>query len=132
MIHRTAFGSLERFIGILIEHYAGAFPFWLAPVQVSLIPVAEAHEAHAKGIQKKMQEAGLRVETKPSSDTLGSRIRQAQTEKIPYMIVLGDKEIQADKIAVRSRTKGDLGQTALLEFLAKAKEEVEKRGVTEQ
>ncbi len=127
MLHRAILGSVERFMGTLLEHYSGALPLWLSPVQMSLIPVAQAHEAYAEKISKELAAAGFRVETKPSSDTLGSRIRNAQNEKIPYMIVLGDKEIQAEKISVRSRSKGDLGQTPLSEFVWKAKEEMQNR-----
>ncbi|MGH7198426.1 MAG: His/Gly/Thr/Pro-type tRNA ligase C-terminal domain-containing protein, partial [Candidatus Omnitrophota bacterium] len=127
MLHRAILGSVERFMGTLIEHYAGALPFWLSPVQISVIPVAAAHEAHAGKILKELAAAGFRAEVKTSDETLGARIRAAQNEKIPYMIVLGDKEIQADKVAVRSRTKGDLGQTTLSEFIRKVKEEEAQR-----
>ncbi len=129
MIHRAVLGSLERFIGILIEHYGGAFPFWLSPAQICIIPVAQAHEEYAKKVSKEFEKEDFRVETKPSNDTLGSRIRDAQKEKIPYMIILGDKEIQAEKIAVRSRSKGDLGQTSLSEFVRKVKEETNNRTI---
>ncbi len=119
MIHRAVLGSLERFMGILIEHYAGAFPLWLSPVQVSLIPIAQAHEAYAKKIEQELTDAGFRVEFLAPTETLGSRIRAAQTEKIPYMIVIGDKEIQAEKVAVRSRVAGDLGQMSPVELVQK-------------
>jgi len=127
MIHRAVLGSIERFIGILIEHYGGAFPLWLSPVQMSIIPVSQPHEAYAAEILKTLKDAGFRAEIRVASETLGARIRGAQNEKIPYMIILGDKEIQAEKISVRSRVKGDLGQTALLEFIQKATEEVTKK-----
>ncbi|PIU40362.1 MAG: threonine--tRNA ligase [Candidatus Omnitrophica bacterium CG07_land_8_20_14_0_80_50_8] len=127
MIHRAVLGSLERFIGILIEHYGGAFPFWLSPMQVSIIPIAQAHEAYGEKILKELLDNGFRAEIKAPAETLGSRIRRAQTEKIPYMIILGDKEIQAENISVRSRSKGDLGQTSLLEFIGKVNEAVKAR-----
>jgi len=125
MIHRAILGSVERFMGTLLEHYSGAMPLWLSPVQVSVIPVAASHEAYAEKISKNLAEAGFRVETLASTETLGARIRNAQNEKIPYMIILGDKEIQADRIAVRSRVKGDLGQSALSDFIRKVKEEAD-------
>jgi threonyl-tRNA synthetase len=127
MLHRAILGSVERFMGTLIEHYAGAMPFWLSPVQICLIPVAAAHEEYAGKILKELEAAGFRAHMKPAEETLGARIRAAQNEKIPYMIVLGDKEIEAKKIAVRSRSKGDLGQTALSDFIQKAKEEATQR-----
>ena len=119
MLHRAILGSVERFMGTLLEHYAGALPLWLSPVQVSLIPVKDTLQEFADKVFKEMTAAGLRVEIQSAADTLGSRIRQAQTEKVPYMIVLGDKEIQAGKIAVRSRVLGDLGPMALEDFLNK-------------
>ena len=127
MIHRAIFGSFERFIGILTEHYQGAFPTWLSPIQVSIIPVSQTHEAYARLIFEKIADSGFRTEIKSPDETLGARIRVAQNEKIPYMIVLGDKEIQAEKVAVRSRTLGDLGQKGLEEFIGKLKKEVEDR-----
>ena len=129
MVHRAILGSVERFMGTLIEHYSGAFPLWLSPMQISLIPVAQAHEAYTEKISDVLKAEGFRVEIQAPSETLGSRIRLAQNEKIPYMIILGDKEIQADKISVRSRVKGDLGQTPLSEFIRQAKEEVTTKAV---
>ena len=127
MLHRAILGSVERFMGTLLEHYSGALPLWLSPMQVSLIPVAAAHEDYAKKISKSLGQSGLRTEIKPASDTLGARIRNAQNEKIPYMLILGDKEISAEKIAVRSRSLGDLGQMTLSDFIKKAQEEMNKR-----
>jgi threonyl-tRNA synthetase len=129
MIHRAVLGSLERFIGILIEHYGGAFPLWLSPLQMSIIPVSQLHEAYAAEILKVLKDEGFRAEVQAPSETLGARIRRAQNEKVPYMIVVGDKEIQAQKIAVRSRSKGDLGQTTLSEFIQKAAEEAKTRAI---
>ena len=129
MVHRAVLGSLERFMGILIEHYGGAFPLWLSPVQVSIIPVAEAHETYAAEVKKTLEAAGLRVEIQGSEDRLGNRIRKAQNEKIPYMLVVGEKEIQSKAVAVRSRSKGDLGALGLSEFLDKVKKEVTERKI---
>jgi threonyl-tRNA synthetase len=123
MLHRAILGSVERFMGTLIEHYAGALPFWLSPVQIAVIPVAAAHMDYAGNILKELSSAGFRAEIKPPEETLGARIRAAQTEKIPYMLVLGEKEIEAKKVAVRSRSKGDLGQRALDEWIGQLKEE---------
>lgn len=127
MVHRAVLGSIERFIGILIEHYAGAFPLWLAPVQMSLVPVSEAHETYARQMLEALQKAGFRAEIQVPSETLGARIRKAQNEKTPYMIVVGDKEIQSQKIAVRSRSLGDLGVMPLPEFVSKANNEIKTR-----
>lgn len=127
MLHRAILGSVERFIGALLEHTAGALPLWLAPVQISLIPVAQAHELYAREALEELRSAGFRAELKAPDQTLGFRIRDAQNAKIPYMIIVGDKEIQFRKVAVRSRSGGDLGQTSLAEFVAKAKEEVENK-----
>src|SRR3989338_3951514 len=128
MIHRAILGSVERFMGTLLEHYSGALPFWLSPVQLSVIPVSQAHEAYARKVLNELVGSDFRAELMAPDETLGSRIRQAQNEKIPYMIVVGDKEIQAEKIALRSRSKGDLGQTGLAEFIKKLDEEEETKG----
>jgi threonyl-tRNA synthetase len=109
MIHRTCFGSVERFIGILIENYAGAFPVWLAPVQVKLIPITEKHLAYAKDLKKKFKKLGIRVEVDESNEKMGYKIRKAQMEKVPYMAVIGDKEIEDHTLAIRDRSKGDIG-----------------------
>ena len=127
MLHRAILGSVERFIGTLLEHYAGALPLWLSPVQVSLVPVAQAHEAYAYQVLGSLKEAGFRVELQGPSETLGARIRKAQNEKIPYMIVMGDKEIQSQKIAVRSRSLGDLGAIPLSDFVTKVQSEIQTR-----
>ncbi len=127
MVHRAVLGSLERFMGILIEHYAGAFPLWLSPMQISVIPVAEAHAAYGQKVMQTLLDAGFRVELQVPDETLGARIRKAQNEKIPYMIVVGEKEIEANKIAVRARIKGDLGQIGIEEFIKNLSEEAGKR-----
>lgn len=118
MLHRTVLGSLERFFGILIEHFAGAFPYWIAPVQVKIIPIAEAHQEYAHELTKIFSEWGVRVEVDERNEKLGKRIRDAQLQKVPYMIVLGDKEQEQKAVAVRERSKGDLGSMSLDEFKA--------------
>lgn len=125
MIHRALFGSFDRFIGILTEHYAGAFPTWLSPVQVRVLPIATAHNEYAKEIKEKFEEAGIRVELDQREEKIGYKIREAQLQKIPYMIILGDKEIQAKAVGVRSRKDGDIGQMTLENFMHKIKHEVE-------
>jgi threonyl-tRNA synthetase len=119
VIHRASFGSLERFIGILIEHYAGAFPFWLAPVQVRVLPVGDGHVGAAKTLVLRLREAGFRAEVGEPTDTIGKRIRSAELEKIPVTIVYGDKESD-DSLAVRERggEQSTLSLSALLERLA--------------
>ena len=126
MIHRALFGSFDRFIGILTEHYAGAFPTWLSPVQVRVLPIATAHNEYAKEIKEKFEEAGIRVEIDLREEKIGYKIREAQLQKIPYMIILGDKEIQAKAVGVRSRKDGDIGQMSVESFIDKIKQEVEK------
>lgn len=117
MIHRVCFGSIERFIGILIEHYAGKFPVWLAPVQVKVLPVSEKSMTYAKAVYEKLKAEGIRVEIDQRDEKIGYKIRQAQLEKIPYMLVLGEKETSQQTIAVRSRDKGDLGSDSLENFI---------------
>lgn len=124
MLHRVIFGSIERFIGILIEHYAGAFPTWLAPVQVKILPIADAHIDYAEKLKEIFQNKGIRVEVDPRQEKIGYKIREAQLQKVPYMLVIGDKEVEANKIGVRSRTDGDIGQMDIDEFISKIEEEV--------
>jgi len=116
MIHRALFGSIERFFGVLIEHYAGAFPLWLAPVQVVVLPITDRINEYAQTVAGELRDAGFRVEANLKSDKIGAKIRDAQLQKIPYMVVLGDKELEEQKIAVRERKKGDIGQMSLSEF----------------
>ena len=127
MIHRVCFGSIERFIGILIEHYAGKFPVWLAPVQVKVIPVSEKSMDYAKGVYEKLRAAGIRTELDHKDEKVGYKIRQAQLEKVPFMLVLGEKEAAEGAITVRSRDKGDLGAANLDEFIAKVQEMTKSR-----
>lgn len=127
MIHRTVLGSMERFIGILTEHYAGAFPLWLAPVQVKLIPVTDRTLDYTKGILAKLEEAGIRCELDGRSEKVGYKIRSAQLEKVPYMLVLGDKEDEAKNVAVRDRKDGETTVMSLDAFIAKIQTEVKEK-----
>ena len=125
MLHRAIFGSIERFLGILIEHYAGALPMWLAPVQVAIVPIADRHLDAAHEIKDKIYAVGGRVEVYEDSEPLRVKIAKAQAQKIPYMIVLGDQEIESGEVAVRDRHKGDLGKMSIDDFVdlvAKANE----------
>ena len=116
MIHRALFGSIERFFGVLIEHYAGAFPLWLAPVQVSVLPITDRINEYAETVAKQLRESGFRVEANLKSDKIGAKIRDAQLQKVPFMLVLGDKELEEQKVAVRERKQGDIGAMSLEEF----------------
>ena len=127
MIHRLCFGSIERFIGILIEHFAGKFPVWLAPVQVKVIPVSEKSMEYAQGVYDQLKAAGIRTELDRKDEKVGYKIRQAQLEKVPFMLVLGEKEAAEGKITVRSRDKGDLGVADLSTFIADVKKMTETR-----
>ena len=125
MLHRVIFGSIERFIGVLIENYAGAFPTWLAPVQVKLLPIADAHKDYANEVKAKLEDVGIRVEVDERNEKIGYKIREAQLQKIPYMLVLGDKEKEAGTVGVRSRKDGDIGAMDLDDFIAKVVEEID-------
>ncbi|MBA3335098.1 MAG: threonine--tRNA ligase [Pyrinomonadaceae bacterium] len=129
MIHRALFGSIERFFGVLIEQFAGAFPLWLAPVQITVLPITDRINEYAEGVAKRLKEAGFRVETNLKSDKIGAKIRDAQISKVPFMIVLGDKELEENKIAVRERTKGDLGAMPLAEFIETTRKLKETRAL---
>jgi len=127
MIHRALLGSMERFFGVLVEHYAGAFPVWLAPLQVSVIPISEKHDEYARKIEKQLKDNNVRVELRAENETLAKKIREAEMQKIPYLLVVGDKEISADSVAVRERKKGDIGMIKLNEFIEKIKKEIEEK-----
>ena len=126
MIHRVCFGSIERFIGILIEHFAGAFPTWLAPVQVKLLPISDRQHDYAAEVAKKLTAAGIRVETDTRNEKIGYKIREAQLEKVPYMLVIGDKECESGTVAVRSRKNGDMGTESLDKFIADVRKEIDE------
>jgi len=130
MVHRALFGSVERFFGVLIEHYAGAFPFWLAPVQIAVLPITDRINEYAEKIGKELKDAGFRVEVNSKSDKIGAKIREAQLQKVPFMLILGDKELEENKIAVREKVKGDIGQMTLEEFVKMAKRLKETRAIT--
>ncbi|MGD0292277.1 MAG: threonine--tRNA ligase [Terracidiphilus sp.] len=121
MVHRALFGSVERFFGVLIEHYAGAFPLWLAPVQIGLVPISERHHAYAQKVEAELKAAGFRVETDIRNEKMNGKIRDFANQKTPYILVFGDKEQEANAVSVRTRGKGDQGSTPLAEFIAKAK-----------
>ena len=129
MIHRVVFGSIERFIGILIEHFAGAFPTWLAPVQVKVLPISEKHMDYGEKVLKKLQDAGIRAELDTRAEKIGYKIREAQMKKIPYMLVVGAKEEEEEKVAVRSRSLGDEGQKGLEEFISQIQEEIRTKAI---
>jgi len=125
MVHRALFGSVERFFGVLIEHYAGAFPLWLAPVQIGLVPISEKHHAYAQKVEAELKAAGLRVETDVRNEKMNGKIRDFANQKTPYILVFGDKEQEANAVSVRTRGKGDQGSMPLAEFIAKCKALVE-------
>lgn len=129
MVHRVVFGSVERFIGILTEHFAGAFPLWIAPVQVKVLPIGERQHEYANQLVEKLLQEGMRVELDDRNEKIGYKIREAQLEKIPYMLVIGDKEIESGTVGVRSRSEGDLGAIAVDEFIRKSKEEIEAKTI---
>jgi len=131
VIHRAIFGSFERFIGILIEHYAGAFPLWLAPVQVTVLPIADRHAAYAQTVRARLEAAGLRVELDARQEKINYKIREAQLQKIPYMLVAGDREAAEGTVAVRSRSAGDQGARRIDEFVQMALREVAAKGQAE-
>jgi len=126
MIHRALLGSFERFIGIITEHFAGAFPTWLSPIQVRILPIADNHKEYAEKVKEMLVNNGLRVEIDDRQEKIGYKIREAQLQKIPYMLVVGDKEVEANAVGVRSRKEGDLGAMLQDDFITKIKQEVEK------
>ena len=128
VIHRAIFGSFERFIAILIEHYAGAFPLWLAPLQAIVLPIADRHVAYAQSVRQRLADAGFRAQVDERQEKIGYKIREAQLQKIPYMLVVGDKEAAEGTVALRSRLGGDLGSRGLDAFIASARAEVETKG----
>lgn len=118
MLHRVVFGSFERFIGILLEHFAGALPVWLAPVQAVIIPISEKHLDYAKEVKKDLSDAGIRVEIDERNESMGKKIRESEMQKIPYMLIVGDKEIEAKKVAVRKYGEGDKGQISIKDIIS--------------
>jgi threonyl-tRNA synthetase len=127
MVHRALLGSLERFFGVLIEHYGGAFPVWLAPTQAVVIPIADRHLDYARQVEAKLKEKGLRVQVDERPERINLKIRQAQLDKVPYMLVVGDKEVAASSVSVRLRSGEDLGLQPLNKFLIKARADIRAR-----
>jgi threonyl-tRNA synthetase len=121
MVHRALFGSVERFFGVLIEHYAGAFPVWLAPVQIGIVPISEKHVEYASAVKAKLEAAGLRVELDERNEKMNAKIREFTLQKVPFVLVMGDKEAAAEAVSVRTRGKGDEGSVALADFIERAK-----------
>ena len=130
IIHRAIFGSLERFIGILIEHFAGAFPTWLAPEQVRLLPIADRHVEYAKELREKLMDLDIRSTVDDAQEKIGYKIRNGQLQKVPYMLVIGDREMENGEIAVRSREAGDLGTKSVEDFLAELTQEIKEKRLT--
>ena len=127
MLHRVVFGSIERFIGVLIEHYAGAFPTWLAPVQAKILTISDKQKEYADELVKQFMKEGIRVELDDREEKIGYKIREAQLQKIPYMLIIGEKEVEANAVGVRARKEGDIGQMPVKEFISKIKEEIEEK-----
>jgi threonyl-tRNA synthetase len=130
MIHRALFGSMERFFGVLIEHYAGAFPLWLAPVQMAVLPITDRSNNYGETVAKELRANGFRVETNLRSEKIGAKIRDAQLQKVPFMLVLGDREQEQNQVAVRERVSGDIGVMSLPEFMEMARKLVATRALT--
>ena len=129
LVHRALFGSFERFIGIITEHFAGAFPVWLSPVQVKVLPISDNQKEYAKSVVEKLENDGLRVELDDRQEKIGYKIREAQLQKVPYMLILGDKEKEANAVGVRARKEGDIGQMKYEEFLNKIQEEIKSKKI---
>jgi threonyl-tRNA synthetase len=127
VIHRAIFGSFERFIAILIEHYAGAFPLWLAPVQVVVLPISDRHLAYGASVRDQVRASGLRVQLDERQEKIGYKIREAQLQKVPYMLVVGDREAAEGRVSVRARTAGDLGASSVDDFISKARDEITRK-----
>ena len=126
MLHRVIFGSMERFHGILIEHYAGAFPTWLAPVQVKVLPISDKYADYANKVEKTFEDAGVRVETDRRAEKIGYKIREARNERVPYIVVVGEKEAEEGTLSVRCKGE-DLGSYKLDDFVAEIKEEIKNK-----
>jgi threonyl-tRNA synthetase len=127
VIHRAPFGSMERFIGILIEHFAGAFPVWLAPLQAIILPISDDYLDYAKKVCEELKDKNLRVSVDERNEKVGYKIREAETQKTPYMLIVGKEEVANDSIAVRQRKKGDLGKLSLDDFVQKIGHEIDEK-----
>ena len=129
MIHRVVFGSVERFIGVLIEHFAGAFPLWLSPVQAVVLPIADRHADRAHEIEAELKKYGIRVKVDDRSEKIGYKIREAQLQKTPYMLVVGDKEVENGTVSVRHRGEGDIGSMELSSLCDRLADEVKTKAI---
>jgi threonyl-tRNA synthetase len=130
MVHRALYGSVERFFGVLIEHYAGAFPLWLAPLQVGLVPISsEKHLEYGRAVKARLEAAGLRVELDERNDAMKAKIRDFAMQKVPFVLIVGDKEMASDSVSVRTRGKGDEGGVGIEEFVVRCKGLLESRAV---
>ncbi len=127
MVHRALMGSLERFFGVLIEHYAGIFPLWLAPVLVSVLTIAERHDVYARQVHEALRRAGIRSETNSDNEKIGYKIREATMRKVPYLIIIGDKELEDQKVTVRKRDGENIGPFTIDEFMLIIVEEINSR-----
>ena len=127
MIHRAAFGSVERFLGILLEHYGGALPVWLSPVQVIILPVSKKSLPYARKTTERLIQTGIRAELDARNEKIGWKVREAQTQKIPYMLVVGEKEAGSGTVSVRKRGAGESGESGLEKFIEMVKKEIEKK-----
>jgi threonyl-tRNA synthetase len=127
MIHRALMGSLERFFGVLIEHYGGAFPVWLSPLPAMIIPIADRHLPYAREVQKKLKEAGIRSQVDERPERMNAKIRDAQNQKIPYMLVVGDKEMESSQVALRLRNNENPGPISLQDFISRAQKEIKEK-----
>jgi len=132
VIHRAIAGSLERFMGIMIEHFAGNFPLWLAPVQVVILPIGEAHHTYAKEILETLQQSGLRVTLRDDNEALGKKIRESKLQKIPYTLVIGDQEVGSKTVTLESRDQGKIGAISLEEVIARLQEEITSKSILEK
>src|SRR5262249_10140748 len=128
VIHRAIFGSFERFIALLIEHYAGAFPLWLAPVQAIVLPISDRHLEYGASVRPRLEASGLRASIDERQEKIGYKIREAQLQKVPYMLVVGDREAADGTVSVRERTGGDRGSSSIDAFIAAAKDEILHKG----
>jgi threonyl-tRNA synthetase len=130
MVHRALFGSVERFFGVLVEQYAGAFPLWLAPVQAGIVPISERHLAYAEKIRTTLQNVGLRVEVDHRNEKMGAKIRDFTLQKLPYILIVGDKEAETGAISLRTRGQGDQGITSLEDFVSRARSLVDSKSTS--
>lgn len=129
MIHRVVLGSIERFIGVITEHFAGKFPLWLSPVQVTILPISERHHEYAAKLKAELEAAGLRVECDTRNEKIGYKIREAQLQQTPYMLVVGDKEAESNTVSPRHRKDGDLGAMSIADFIARTAEEIKTKEI---